>query len=519
MVELLVERHSREGRGHLPSLYYEHEVLTYGQLLGLVNRAGNGLRQLGVRREQRVLMAVVDSPAFVATFLGAMKIGAVPVPVTTLANSPDYHYFLQDSRARVLVVSAEILPRVEPALAGVPTLKSTLLVGGRKEPYLRWEDLVKVSSPHLTCVRTHRDEMSYWLYSSGTTGRPKAVIHLHGDMVHCVRPFQSEVARLNESDRVFSVAKMGFSYGLVNSLYLPLLSGAAAVLHSARPAPATILGLIRRYRPTVFFSVPTAYLRLLQHIDKEKPPVDFGSLRLCVSAGEPLPAWLFQQWGERFGLEILDGLGSTEVGYIYICSKPGKARPGSCGQLLPGFEGKLADEQGKAVAKGQMGELWVKAESTAASYWHDDQKTRLNFLGVWFRTQDALSQDLDGHYRFVGRRDDLFKVAGYWVSPLEVEALLVRHEAVAECAVVGVPDAYGLLKPHAFVCLKEGTDASPEMGQNLRQFLKDRLEPFKMPQAIEFVSSLPRTPTGKIQRVFLRGARGAQMPIYEAKGG
>ena len=503
MVELLLELHGTAGRRDLPSLYYRDEILTYAQLIQRANRVGNGLRQLGVRREQRVLMALPDSPAFVATFLGAMKIGALPVPVTTLARSADYHYFLQDSRARVLVVSAELWPIFQPFIGEIPTLRATVLVGHRKTPELSWEELVENSSPQLECEPTYRDAMSYWLYSSGTTGRPKAVIHLHQDMVHCTWPFLREVAPLSESDRIFSTAKMEFSYGLVNSLYLPLLTGASAVLLPERPEPARVLETLRRYRPTVFFSVPTTYLRLLHFIDREKPMVDFSSLRLCISAGEPLPPWLFQQWRDRFDLEILDGLGSTEVGYIYLGSRPGQARPGSCGALLPGFEGKLVDEHGEAVAAGEVGELWVKAESTAAGYWHEEAKTRENFLGVWFRTGDMLSQEADGSYRFVSRRDDLFKVAGHWVSPLEVEEVLLGHRAVAESAVVGLPDAHGLLKPRAYVQLKDGM-ASADLGQELREFVKARLEPFKMPQWIEFVPSLPRTPTGKIQRARLR---------------
>ncbi len=506
MAELLLATPGAAGCSDQPSLYYRDEVVTYGQLIQMVNRVGNGLRQLGLRREQRVLIALPDSPAFIATFLGAMKIGAVPVPVTTLTRCADYQYFLRDSRARILVVGAELLPVFESFLGEVPTLKATLVVGNRRGSWLDWEKMVNSASSQLDYEPTRGEEMSYWLYSSGTTGRPKAVIHLHGDMVHCTRPFLDEVACLSPSDRIFSVAKMGFSYGLVSSLYLPLLTGASVVLLADRPEPATVLETLRRYRPTVFFSVPTAYLRLLQFIEREKPGVDFRSLRLCVSAGEPLPAWLFEQWRARFGLEILDGLGSTEAGYIYLCSRPGQARPASCGHLLPGFDGKLVDEQGQPVAEGEVGELWLKGDSLAAGYWHDDSETRKTFLGAWFRTGDMFVREADGYYRYVGRRDDLFKVSGHWVSPLEVEDVLLSHSSVAECAVVGGTDAYGLLKPCAYVRLKDGL-APANLRQELQDYVRARLESFKVPRQIEYVPSLPRTTTGKIQRVRLREVR------------
>ncbi len=510
MARLLLEPPEASDRSERTALYCGEESFSYGELIQFVNQAGRGLLELGLRREQRVLITLPDSPAFVAAFLGAMKIGAVPVPVTTLASPADYEYFLQDSRARLFIVSADLLRTIEPALKRIATLEATVVVGGQTGRHVSWDELVTRSASSLDYADTRGEEMSYWLYSSGTTGRPKAVVHLHGDMVHCTYPFQNEIVQLGADDRIFSVPKMGFSYGLVNSLYLPLLTTASVVLLPERPSPARIIEILRRYRPTVFFSVPSAYLRLLQFIEQENPNLDLSCLRRCISAGEPLPAGVFQQW-RRFGLEILDGLGSTEVGYIYLCSRPNQARAGSCGQLLPGYEARLADEHGQPVGRGEVGELWLKAESTAAGYWHDEPRTRQTFWGKWFRTGDLLTQEADGYYRFWGRHDELFKVAGYWVSPLEVEERLLSHRAVAECAVVGVPDAHGLIRPRAYVRPQDGCEA-PGLREELEEFLKAGLEPYKVPRKVEFVSNLPRTPTGKLQRARLRSSYEGDFP-------
>ncbi|MBI4493522.1 MAG: benzoate-CoA ligase family protein [Chloroflexi bacterium] len=504
MSTVLLDRHLEAGFGGRPAVFYEGGTLSYDALSRLANRAGNALRSLGLRREERVVLLLPDCPEFLAVFLGAMRLGAVPVPVNTVSSPADYAYYLNDSRAAVVVVDQELLPRLEPIRSGLRSLRSVVVLGEAPPGCVSLQELLAHSSDELAPAGTHRDEPSYWLYSSGTTGRPKGVVHLHHDMVYCVEPFARHGLGLTPEDRTFSVPRLFFSYGLVNSLYMPLYVGASAVLARKRPDPAGVLEALARFRPTVFCSVPTFYVALLRYLESLPSPLDLGSLRLAISGGEPLPAPLCVRWQERTGLELLDVVGSTEVGYIYISNRPGRVRPGASGELVPGYEARVVDEDEQPVPRGTVGDLWIKGESVAACYWNKHARTKRAFAGEWLRTGDKFHQDVDGYFYYFGRGDDLLKVSAQWVSPMEVEGTLLAHPAVAECAVVGALDSEGLLKPKAFVSLQPGYAPSAELAVQLQEFARAHLPPFKRPAWIEFVAEFPKTPTGKIERYRLR---------------
>lgn len=504
MAAVLVDRHLQEGRGERIAIYAGDRQLTYWELAALVNRTGNGLASLGLATGDRVVLLLADSPEFLATFLGAMKIGAVPVPINVLATTEDLIYYLNDSRARAVVTGVDCLQRLEDAAPQLRYLRHVILVGDGEHPHAHsFARLVEGQSVELAAAATTKDDPAYWLYSSGTTGRPKGVVHLHQDMVYCTQAYAHHVVALTVDDVSYSASKLFFSYGLVNSLYLPLWSGGAVVLSPDRPEPATILATIERYRPTLFYSVPTSYGQIIRELENREPRPDLGSLRLCVSAGEALPAPLCTRWRELTGVEILDGVGSTEVGYIFLSNRPGRSRPGASGEIIPGYQARLVDEDGQQVPAGEVGDLWVCGRSTAARYWNQHERSKATFVGDWMKTGDKYYRDDDGYYVYSGRSDDMLKVSGLWVSPMEVEAALLSHAAVAEAAVVGALDDAGLIKPRAFVVLHEA-EPSPELGLELQDWVKGHLAPYKYPRTVEFVTELPKTATGKIQRYRLR---------------
>lgn len=504
MVNALVDGQVRQGNGQRLAVVGEQGSLSYEELARLANRAGNALRELGVTREQRVVLMLHDTPEFLATYLGAMKIGAVPVPINTLSMPTDYEYYLNDSGAVALVIADDLLDRVEPIRPSLRALRITLVVGASEHPYHRFDDAIAGSADTLAAADTHRDEPSYWLYSSGTTGRPKGVVHYHGDMVFCTATYARHVVSMTPDDRTFSASRLFFSYGLVNSLYLPLYTGASVVLCPERPEPAHVLEIIRQFRPTMFFGVPTFYAAMLRHLDTVPGSPDLGDLRLAVSAGEAMPGPLYERWKSRTGVELLDGIGSTEFGYIFISNLPGRVRGGTSGELLPGYEAKILDEQGQPVPAGEVGDLWMRGESIAAQYWNNRPQSKRTFVGEWLKTGDKYYLDADNYFTFCGRSDDLLKVGGLWVAPLEVEAALLEHPAVAEAAVVGAFDGQDLEKPKAYVVLKAGQQPSEAVAQELKDFVKHRLQPYKYPRWVEFVHELPKTATGKIQRYRLR---------------
>jgi benzoate-CoA ligase len=498
-----VDRHLDEGRAAAPAFFCEDRTLTYGDLAELANRAGNALRDLGVEMEDRVLVLCLDGPEFLGAFWGAIKIGAVPIPINTMMRGADYLYFLDDSRARVAVISAPLLAEAGPVLGRARFLKHVLVAGGGGHGHPAWEEAIARASARLDPAPTSRDDAAFWLYSSGSTGFPKGAVHLHHDMVICQETYARQVLGIRPSDRVFSAAKLFFAYGLGNAGYFPLGVGAQSVLSPHRPTPEGVFEILTRHRPTLFFGVPTLYAAMLAVKEAERR-FDLSSLRLCVSAGEALPEELYTRWRERFGVEIIDGIGTTEILHIFLSNRPGASRPGSTGLPVPGYEAIVVDDEGHPVPRGEMGNLRVKGDSTMAYYWNKHEKTKEALFGPWMQTGDKYYQDADGYFWYCGRGDDMLKVGGIWVSPVEVEATLVRHAAVLEAAVVGQEDEDRLVKPKAYVVLKEPAADSVGLAEELKAFVKDKIAPYKYPRWIEFVGELPKTATGKIQRFKLR---------------
>jgi benzoate-CoA ligase len=503
VAEHFVDRNVAEGRGASPAFLYEDRTLTYADVQELANRAGNALLELGVGMEDRILMICLDAPEFVGTFWGAIKIGAIPIPVNTLMRSADYLYFLNDSRAKVAVVSAALLAEAAPALEAARYLKHVLIAGGPAGRFMSWEDRLARASATLAAAATSRDEPAFWLYSSGSTGSPKGAVHLHHDMYVCAETYAKQVLGLRATDRVLSAAKLFFAYGLGNTGYFPMAVGARSVLYPNRPLPETMFELIARYRPTLFFGVPTLYAAMLAVKEAERR-FDTSSLRLCVSAGEALPEELYTRWRERFGVEIIDGIGTTEILHIFLSNRPGGSRAGSSGLPVPGYDARVVDDEGRPMPQGEIGNLRVKGDSIMAYYWNKHEKTKEALFGDWIQTGDKYYQDKDGYFWYCGRADDMLKVGGIWVSPIEVEATLVRHAAVLEAAVVGKEDTDRLVKPKVFVVLKEPGQGSDALAGELKAFVKDKIAPYKYPRWIEFVGELPKTATGKIQRFKLR---------------
>jgi benzoate-CoA ligase len=500
-----VDRHTAEGHASDVAIECGTERVTYGELAERVNRFGNALRgQLHVRVEERVVILLTDGPEFIYSFFGALKIGAVPVPVNTLWKAADYEHVLNDSRARVLIAGEALLPQIDSIpRARLRHLRHVVVVGRD------FDGLVGAAPPHLEAEPTSKDDAAFWLYSSGSTGLPKGCVHLHHDMVTCAEAYAKGVLGITASDRCFSVAKLFFAYGLGNSMYFPFFVGGTAILWPGPPTPASVYSIIETHRPTMFFSVPTNFGMLLAH-RRDGPDFDLSSLRIVVSAGEALPVALFERFKQRFGLEILDGIGSTEVLHIFISNRPGAIRPGSSGQPVPGYEARLVDEHNEAVPIGQIGNLMIRGDSTCALYWNRHEKSKETIEGHWIRTGDKYVQDEDGYFWYAGRSDDMLKVGGIWVSPVEVENVLVEHHAVMECGVVGRSDHDGLIKPAAYVVLKAGVDGTPELASALQEWVGTRLAAYKRPRWVEFVTELPKTATGKIQRFKLR--ENSQLP-------
>ncbi len=504
-----VDRPVAEGKGAAPAFHCEDRVLTYADVQELADRTGNALSELGVEMEHRVLMICLDTPEFLGTFWGTIKIGAIPVPVNTLLRAADFRYVLDDSRARVAVVSAPLLAEAGPALTGARSLRHVLVAGARaRGGHLSFEDRVARASRVLEAAPTSRDDVAFWLYSSGSTGRPKGAVHLHHDMVIAAETYAKQVLGLQPTDTVYSAAKLFFAYGLGNAGYFPMSVGAQSVLYPHRPTPDAVFELLARHRPTLFFGVPTLYAAMLAMKGAER--FDLSSLRLCVSAGEALPADLYRRWRERYGVEIVDGIGTTESGHIFLSNRPGAVRPGSSGLPVPGYECAIVDDEGRPVPVGEIGSLRVRGDSTMAYYWNKHDKTKETLFGPWIQTGDKYHQDTDGYFWYDGRGDDMLKVGGIWVSPVEVEATLIQHPAVLEAAVVGHEDDDQLVKPRAYVVLQDPAGASEALAGELRAFVKEKIAPYKYPRWIDFVTELPKTATGKIQRFKLR--QGASTP-------
>jgi benzoate-CoA ligase family protein len=477
---------------------------TYTDVWHDVNRMGRALARLGVRPEERVMILLPDCAAFVTAFFGAIKIGAVAVPVSTLLTQEDYRYLLADSRARVLIVYARFVERIEAVREGLPFLHHVIVVGDGPPAYPRLDDLLAGEDGTLEPLDMHEDDTAFWLYSSGTTGFPKGVIHLQHAMRVCAESFGLGVMGMTSADRALSVAKLSFAYGLGNALYMPFFVGATTLLCPDKPDPERIFEIVARYGPTVFFAVPTSYGAMLAAIDSRAQPPDFSSVRLCSSAGEPLAASLYERWRAATGVEVLDGIGSTEALHTYVANRAGRVRPGSTGELILGYDARIVDADDRDVPDGTIGQLLVKGRSLCAGYWNKQAQTRRAIVGEWLRSGDLFSRDADGYFWYQGRSDDMLKCGGFWVSPTEVEAALLTHPSVLESAVIGREDETRLVKPMAFVVLKAGYAAIADLGETLKTHVRERLAVYKYPRWIEFVDELPRTATGKLQRFKLR---------------
>jgi benzoate-CoA ligase len=526
-----LERNLAEGRGAKTAIYYEGTAYTYAQIAELSNRVGNGLLDLGIDLEQRVALLLLDSPQFAAAFFGGIKIGAVPVPMNTLLRPDDYVYMLNDSRARVLLIHNVLWQQLQSILPQLKYLRHVVVVGPEKEnvgaslagaqssPSLAgapaaaslagtlaihdFEKWANKASTSLQTAETSKDDSAFWLYSSGSTGFPKGCVHLQHDMTYCTETYGKMVLGITENDITFSAAKLFFAYGLGNNLYFPFGVGASAVHYPGRPLPEDMFKVVEQYRPTIFFGVPTLYASMLALPGAGKR-FDFSSVRVCVSAGEALPADILRRFEQTFNVEILDGIGSTEILHIFISNRAGEIKPGSSGKLVPGYEALIANENGQSVSQGDIGNLLIKGDSTAAYYWNKHEKTKEVMNGHWIHTGDKYYQDEEGYYWYCGRSDDMLKVGGQWVSPVEVESALIAHPAVLETAVVGDFDADELVKPKAYIVLKAGYEPSDALAEELKAFVKQRLAIFKYPRWIEFIPELPKTATGKIQRFILR---------------
>ncbi|MGJ4913464.1 benzoate-CoA ligase family protein [Bradyrhizobium sp. HKCCYLRH2060] len=501
-VSWLLDRNVEAGRGD--KLAYTDTVseLTYRGLQQQTCRVANMLRRLGVRREERVAMIMLDTVDFPAVFLGAMRAGIVPVPLNTLLTSEQYAYVLADCRARVLFVSEALYPVVKDIVGRMPDLDCVVVSGANAFGHkLLTEELARESDQFDT-VATHEDEPAFWLYSSGSTGMPKGVRHLHGNLAATAETYASQVLGIRESDVCLSAAKLFFAYGLGNALTFPLSVGATTILNSERPTPALMFKLLNRYNPTIFYGVPTLFAAML-HDESLRHEKAGSALRICTSAGEALPESVGNAWKARFGVDILDGVGSTELLHIFLSNVPGDIKYGSSGRPVPGYQVRLVNEAGEGVPDGEVGEMLVHAPSAGEGYWNQRHKTRSTFEGYWTRTGDKYVRDADGRYTFCGRSDDMFKVSGIWVSPFEVESALITHPSVLEAAVVPEADQEGLLKPKAYVVLRPSVDRST-LHEALKEHVKQKIGPWKYPRWIEVVESLPKTATGKIQRFKLR---------------
>jgi benzoate-CoA ligase len=500
MVSLYLERHIENGQGDRVAVHYKDRKITYREIYELVNRAGNAFSGLGVGKGDRVIMMMYDSPHWIAVFLGVMKTGAVPVPVNILATSSDLEYFIEDSGAVALAVEQDLLPKIKNVSAkGV----KIVVRGQPDDGMLSLSEILSAAPPSLELCQTGAVDHSYWLYTSGTTGKPKGVIHLHKDLVHAIEVYGNSIG-FTSDDISYGVPKLFFSYGLNMGLQLPFYYGAAVALVEDRPLPEGVLENLLKYRPTLFFSVPTAFAQLLNYMEEKGLEPDLSHLRICTSAGEALPAPLYNKWLDRFKLEILDGLGSSEVSWIYITSHPGKIRVGTCGNVLPGYQVKLLDEEGNVVPRGQVGDLWVKSEAVTCGYWNKPEQNAKSFSDGWMKTGDCCIMDEEGYFQHCGRSEDTLKVSGMWVSPLEVEATLMDHDAVVQCAVVAKRDENDLVKIKAVVVPKKGYTPDEKLAKELQDFVKSRLAPYKYPRWVEFCDQLPTTATGKIQRYKLR---------------
>jgi benzoate-CoA ligase len=502
----LLLRHVDEGRGDRIAVIDDDGRHSYRAVAERARRAAGALRELGVQPEQRVALCMLDSVDFVATFLGAIALGAVPVPLNTLLTADDYGYLVRDMRAAALIGSDALLGKLGDAAAAVPVACGcATALGGDLGELRSWRALIDQAAPIAELAATTPDDVAFWLYSSGSTGKAKGAIHLHGSLIWTAALYAQPILGIRPDDVVYSAAKLFFAYGLGNALTFPCSVGATAVLSAERPTPASVMRVLRTHQPTLFCGVPTLFAQLLAD-PALAPDTTSRALRLSTSAGEALPRHIGERWRARMGSDILDGIGSTEMLHIFLSNRPGDVHYGTTGRPVPGYELELRGDDDRPVTEGEQGALWVRGPTSCVAYWNDRARSLAAFHGPWTRTGDRYSRAANGTWTYGGRADDMLKVGGIWVSPFEVESALAAHPAVLEAAVVGHDDADGLSKPKAFIVLREPATAGPELIGELQAFVKATLAPFKYPRWIELVAELPKTATGKIQRFKLRTA-------------
>jgi benzoate-CoA ligase family protein len=505
----ILKRNLDAGRAEKIAFIDDRSQYSYGDLAGRVERFGHVLRSLGVRREERVLMCLLDTIDWPTAFLGAIKAGVVAVPVNTLMTEDDYKFMLTDSRAPLLVVSEELLPKFEKAIAASKDLAHVIVSGGNAHNHKHFDDLLAAAKTEAVTAPTTRDDMCFWLYTSGSTGKPKGAVHTHADLKLTDDLYAGPILGITESDICYSVAKLFFAYGLGNALTFPMSAGATTVLLPQRPTPDLVADLLKKHQVTIFYAVPTFYAAFLA--SPAAPGRAELKVRRCVSAGEALPTDVGRRWSERYGTDILDGIGSTEMLHIFLTHRPGDVKYGTSGKPLAGYDLRLVDDDGHVVTtRGEMGELQVRGPTSAMMYWNNREQSRATFLGEWTRSGDKYVEDDNGYFVYCGRRDDMLKVSGMYVSPFEVEGVLQSHPDVLEAAVVGWPDADRLIKPKAFVVLKSPGKADDAFAQELQDECRQKLAVYKYPRWIEFRTELPKTATGKIQRFKLRAEADAR---------
>ncbi len=500
----MVDAHILAGRGAKPAFVDPAETLTYGGLAERTNRMANLMRTYGLARETRVALLLHDTVDYPPAFWGAIKAGVVPVALNTLLTTEQYAYILDDSRAQAIVVSAPLVETIKPVLGKLPFLKHVFVAGGVAPSFaLNFRDELAHQSAVAETAPTLADETAFWLYSSGSTGMPKGTRHVHTSLMETARLYGKGVLGIREDDVVFSAAKIFFAYGLGNALSFPLSVGATTILLPERPTPESVFRTLKLHHPTIFCGVPTLYAAMLNHAAGTRENSS-QKLRQCISAGEALPAEVGKAWKEKFAVDILDGIGSTEMLHIFVSNRPGDVAYGTSGKPVPGYSVRLVDDKNADVADGEVGELLVSGPSAADGYWNQREKSRATFEGGWTRSGDKYIRDAAGYFTYQGRTDDMFKVSGIWVSPFEVESALISHAAVMEAAVVPKEDNDGLIKPRAIIVLKPGYVADDALLAVLKDHVKAKAGAWKYPRWIEVVDALPKTATGKIQRYKLR---------------
>jgi 4-hydroxybenzoate-CoA ligase len=506
-----VDANVARGLGNKVAFIDPDRSLTYGELQTRSVRFANALRQLGLRHEERVALLLHDTVDYPVAFWGTIRSGSIALPLNTFLNVSQYRYILADSRASALVAAMPLAQAIWPIIDRLPHLRTIILVGAIADDKTAFpgrdvqlfEDIIAAADATPFTADTVSDEVAFWLYTSGSTGDPKGVKHVHSNLMATAKLFGQGVLGITENDVVHSAAKLFFAYGLGNAMTFPLSVGATAALWPYRPSPEAVFEMMRKHKPTIFYGVPSLYTALLGHSDIG-PGAGSDRLRLCVSAGEALPAAIGERWRQVVGVDVLDGIGSTELLQTFLSNRPGEIRYGSTGKPVAGYEARIIDDKGRELGAEEMGELIVRGPSAGEGYWNQRAKNRRTFVGEWIYTGDKYRRDADGYYYYCGRTDDMFKVSGMWVSPFDVEAALVSHEAVLEAAVIGKQDADGLVKPKAFIVLKTGYVADESLLESLKIHVKEHAGPWKYPRWIDVRTDLPRTATGKIQRFMLR---------------